>query len=222
MSMDFYLPRSEQIALRNDLNTIPGLVEELSITITRQARITRPGLGHLRKQKPGSRLPFHLAAAEASTELRNCLHGWVHTVCTQRQTPYTGRRDTMTLANWLNRNLTVLALTPTSETAYSDIHALIEHCRTLIDLPPEDELHIDPARITAANRSVVTLATIDTIASRLGPMGNGLNRDRLRLLAKHGDLKPTSIDTDTGTKFYRLGDVLHAHHNGKRTKRRRA
>ena len=219
MSMDFYLPRAEQKQLRDDLNIIPGLVEDLSITITRQARVTRPGLGHLRKQKPGSRLPFHLAAADAATELRNCLHGWVHHVSTQRQTPYTGRRDTLTLANWLNRNLTILALTPDTETAYKDIHARITHCWQLIDLPPEDEIHFDQKRITAANRSVVTLSTIDTIAARLGPMGTGLNRDRLRFLAKHGELKPSSHDTDTGTNFYRLGDVLHAHHKRKQNRR---
>lgn len=216
--MDFYLDRAQQKQLRETLGTIPALVEDLAITITRQARITRPGLGRLKHQKPGSRLPFHIEAASAATELRNCLHGWVNHVTTQRKTPYTGRRDTTTLANWLNRNITILALTPGTETAAKDILERIAYCRTIIDLPPDDEIHIDTKRITSANRQIVTAGQIDKIAAKLGALGDGLNKRRVETLDRAGKLKPCAIDD--GTRFYRLGDILDAHHRHTRRNRK--
>lgn len=215
MSMDFFLDRKCQAKLQSDLRTIPELVEDLSVTITRQARIQKPGLGG-RRRKPESRLPFHIAASEAADNLHNCLATWVRMVCEERQIHYTDHNDVITLSKWLARNVVALALTSGSEEAPENIAFRIEECRRLVDLPPDDQVYIDKERVEAANRSVVTLATIGGIACRLGAIGEGLNRERLRLLAKRGDVQAVSVDADTGTKFYRLGDVLHAHHGRKR------
>lgn len=217
MSMDFYLPRDQQTKLRDKLDQVPSLVEELATTITGQARIMRPGLGRLKHTKPGSRLPFNLAAAGVATELDRCLAGWVQFVCQARQVRYTGHRNALSHANWLKRNMTVLALIDGSQNAYEDIAGRIIECQNIIDLPPDDEIHIDRTRVKAANKSVVTLSTIDGIARRCGAVG--LNRDRLRLLVKAGLVKPASIDKDSGTHFYRLGAVLDAHN--KHTRRNR-
>lgn len=217
MSMDFYMPRHEQQKLREKLDQLPGLVEDLAVTITGQARVMRPGLGRLKHQKPGSRLPFNLKAAAASNELDRCLAGWVHFICQRRQIKYTGPRNTLSHGNWLKRNISVLALLEGAEIAYDDIAGRILECQDIIDLPPDDEIHIDRARVKAANKSVVTLSTIDGIARRCGAVG--LNRDRLRLLVKAGLVKVASVDKDTGTHFYRLGAVLDAHN--KHTRRNR-
>lgn len=216
MSMDFFLPRREQAILSEKLGTVPSLVEDLAITVTRQARIQRSGLGKPRRQRPGSRLPFHIAAAEAEDALHNALTTWVRFVCEERQIVYRGHDDDITLSRWLRKHMVSLALTAGSEDAFDDLVGKIDECRKVVDLPPDDEVVIDRARVEAANRSVVTLSTIGSIAGRLGELGKGLNRDRLRLLVKRGDLKTAWTDPDTGTNFYRLGDVLHAHHNRKK------
>ncbi len=218
MSMDYYLPRDQQKKLREKLDQVPGLVEELSVTITRQARIIRPGLGRLKHQKPGSRLPFHLAAAAASTELNNCLEGWVRFTCRNRQIRYTGPRNMLSHANWLKRNIIGLSLIEGSETAYEDIAGRIEDCRLIIDLPPDDEIHIDRDRVRQANRQVLTAGQVEKIAGKLGALGTGLNKRRVETLNKGGELHPCAIDD--GVKFYRLGDVLDAHHRNARRNRK--
>lgn len=218
MSMDFYLDRKEQKLLRDKLDQVPGLVEELSVTITRQARVIRPGLGRLKHQKPGSRLPFHLAATAAATELNDCIEGWVRFVCRNRQVRYTGYRNTLSHANWLKRNIVALALIEGSETAYEDIAARVDHCRDMIDLPPDDEIHIDRQRVQAANRQVLTAGQVEKISGKLGALGTGLNKRRVETLNKSGQLRPCAIDD--GVKFYRLGDVLDAHHRNARRNRK--
>ncbi|MBF6328750.1 hypothetical protein IU452_09485 [Nocardia transvalensis] len=75
-------------------------------------------------------------------------------------------------------------------------------------MPPEDEVFIDEARLRAANNTVLTADQVEKIAHRLGDIGIGLNRDRVRYLAKKG-LHAAAVDGVT--KFYRLGDVLVAH-----------
>lgn len=218
MTMDFYLPREGQAALRKKLATMPRLIEDLAVTITRQSRIQRTGVGKLHRVKPGSKLPYNQGAVDAADELHNALVTWVRFTCEHRQIHYTGPGNSVALAGWLHRHMTALALTPGSEEAGDDLGARIDACWKMVDLPPDDEIVIDRARVREANRSVVTLATIGPIACRLGEMGVGLNRERLRLLAKRGDLKAIGTDVDTGTKFYRLGDVLHAHFKRERRK----
>lgn len=209
MSMQFFLPKHLQNELRDKLSTVPGLVEELAITITRQSRIQRGGLAPLRRQKPGSRIPFHIAAADAADELHNALASWARFVCEARQVFYTGHDDDISLSRWLRRNMVALALTEGSEEAHADLMARIEECRRQIDLPPEDEIVIDRARVREANRQVLTAGQVERIAAKLGPLGAGLNKRRVETLARNG-LRPCASDGEV--LFYRLGDVLDAHH----------
>lgn len=217
--MDFFLDRRLQNMLRDKLAEVPSLVEELSVTITRRDHIRKAGLGSPRRSRPESQVPFNIDASEAADELHNALATWVRHVCEERHIIYTDSGDILTLARWLRRNMVALALTEGSPEAYGDLVDKIDACRSRIDLPPDDRVVIDGTRVAAANRSVVTLDTVGGVAARLGPMGKGLNRDRLRLLAKRGDVRPYGApDPDTGTRFYRLGDVLHAH-NGRAVRR---
>lgn len=209
MSMDFFLDRAKQTQLRNKLSTIPSLVEDLAITVTRQARVQRREMG-LRRQKPESRLPFHIAAAEAADELHNSLVTWTRFVCEERQINYNGHDDDLSLSAWLQRNMVSLALTQGSEEAYEDLSTKIDECRKVVDLPPDDEIMIDRGRVREANRQVLTADQVERIAGRLGPLGVGLNKRRVQTLAAGKRLIPCSRDGDTA--FYRLGDVLDAHH----------
>ncbi|MGC7276988.1 hypothetical protein RA984_21000, partial [Mycobacteroides abscessus subsp. massiliense] len=177
----YFLDKGSQHKLREELASIPRMIGELSVTLTRQARIQRPGLSMSRRPKPESQVPIHIGAHNAADVLHNCLGTWVRLVCEQRAIVWDKGNDIITLAKWLRVNMIALALTEGSEEAYEDIKAAIDECWRQIDIPADDEVVIDRARVEAANRSVVTLSTIGSIASRLGPIGNGLNRDRLRL-----------------------------------------
>lgn len=209
MSMDFFLDRHKQTQLRNKLATVPSLIEDLAITVTRQARIQRGGL-RTHRQKPGSRIPFHIAAAEAADELHNSLVTWTRFVCEERQIVYNGHDDDLSLSAWLQRNMVSLALTQGSEEAYDDLSNKIDTCRTVVDLPPDDDIVIDRGRVREANRQVLTADQVERIAVRLGPLGVGLNKRRVQTLTAGGRLYPCAKDGETS--FYRLGDVLDAHH----------
>lgn len=210
MSIDFYLERADQARLMEVLGTIPALADQLAVTVTRQARIQKSGLGKPRRQKPGSRMPFHIGASEAADELHNALVTWVRHTCEHRQIHYREGGDLISLARWLRRNMIQLALTEGSEEAYIDIRDRIDECHRQIDLPPDDEVHIDQTRIKEANRQVLTAGQVEKIAHRLGSLGQGLNKRRVETLASSGRLRHCAKDGDV--KFYRLGDVLDAHH----------
>ena len=102
MSMDFYLDRKAQRDLRAKLDQIPSLIEDLAITITRQARVAPRNSMKLHRHKPESKVPFHIAAADAADALQETLIAWVRFTCENRQVHYTSREDTITLACWLN------------------------------------------------------------------------------------------------------------------------
>lgn len=208
--MDFYLDRKAQRDLRAKLDQVPSLVEDLAVTITRQARVAPRNSMKLHRHKPESKVPFHIAAADAADDLHNTLVAWVRFTCENRQVHYTSREDTLTLARWLNRNIIGLALCKGSETAYEDIAYRIDEARRQVDLPEDAILDIDKSRMAHANLQIVTAGQIDKIAFKLGPLAEGLNKRRVETLDKGGRLKPCAIDGDT--KFYKLGEVLDAHH----------
>ncbi|MBF6339701.1 hypothetical protein IU450_27970 [Nocardia abscessus] len=84
-------------------------------------------------------------------------------------------------------------------------------------MPLDDDIVIDQARLRAANNKVVTAYQVEKLAAKLGDVGKGLNRDRVRYLTKKG---LQEVDRDGETKFYRLGDVLAVHVQHPRRPRR--
>lgn len=203
-----YLTRPQIGALSELLGEIPALIEELAITETRQARVRRPSLGGGSRSHPESRPPLHMGAFLAAEALRNELGTWVRAVCEQRAVPVPPVDDLATAARWLRKHIYSLATTEGAETAHYDIEGAILDCRYEIDLPPDDEIHVNPVQLQAANNQILTAYQVEKIAGKLGPIGKGLTRDRVRYLEKHG-LRVAARDGDT--KFYRLGDVLVAH-----------
>ena len=232
----FYLDRQARKHLREKLATIPRIAKDIAITECRQAVTVRPGLSNPRRpKKMESRLPFHIGAADAAHELRNSLATAVRHTCEQRGLDYwpvgythahnfigplqpEDRRlppgydegAPMVTAKWLWKNVIALALTEGCREFADDIVSAIDYCEREIQ-GPVDEVVIDEARVKAANKSVVTTSTIDSVAKRLGERGKGLTAERIRTLVKHHGLKSAGVDKDTGTKFYRLGDLLAVH-----------
>lgn len=206
---DFFMDRVDQEWLRDVLGKIPALIEDLSVTLTRQARVQRGQLGKPPKGKRDGSLPLHLGAADVATRLHNCLATWVRTVCEQRAIDYDGTADIAGLARWLRANLIPLALTEGSGEAADDIAGHVDACRRMIDLPPEDEIIIDEQRLAAANRQVLTAGQIERVAVKLGAWGEGLTKRRVETLVKAKKIKPAAVDGPTS--FYQLGEVLDAH-----------
>lgn len=204
-----FLSRSELRLLVDILRRVPAVVAELAVVLTRQSRMRRPDMGATARSHPGSRPPLHVGAFLAAEALRNELTGWVRLVCEQRAMDPPPVNDVLTAARWLDRHVISLAMTEGSETALIDIGSAVQVCERMCDLPPEDAVVIDDARLRAANNSILTSYQVEKIAARLGEVGRGLNRDRVRYLVKRGLLHPAGRDGDT--VFYRLGNVLAAH-----------
>lgn len=212
VSDSFFLDKSSQHKLREELASIPRMIGELSVTLTRQARIQRPGLSMSRRPKPESQVPIHIGAHNAADLLHNCLGTWVRLVCEQRAIVWDKGNDIITLAKWLRVNMIALALTEGSEEAYEDIKAAIDECWRQIDIPADDDIVIDRGRVHEANRLVVTAGQVEKLANKMGAIGKGLNKRRVETLAarRKNPLRPCAVDGDV--KFFRLGDVLDAHH----------
>lgn len=207
----FYLPRKDQSALLVLLRQLPALVEELAITETRQAVVRKVGMGSPRRpKKRDSTLPYHAGAFEASMALHNELGTWIRLVCEQRAVEQPTAIDILTRAHWLDKHMISLAMTEGAEVASSQIHACVSECERMIDLPPEDEIFIDHARIEQANRFVGPAAQIAKLASKLGEHGKGLTERRIKTLTSAEVLRPCGLDGDT--RFYRMGDALRAHY----------
>lgn len=210
---DFFLPKPAVAELREALTrTIPSLVEDLAVTTTRQDRITRGRLHNGRRGKPESRPPMNFDSAGAAQELHNALVGGVRLMCESRAMGYDGDVSTLGLCGWLRRNLIALAMTEGAEDVHHEITGAVRAALRVVDLPADDDIVISAARVQAANRQVVTADAAERIAGRLGGLGVGLTAARVRLLRKKGHLRPCSADPDTRENFYRLGDVLDAHH----------
>lgn len=208
----YFLDKGSQHKLREELASIPRMIGELSVTLTRQARIQRPGLSMSRRPKPESQVPIHIGAHNAADVLHNCLGTWVRLVCEQRAIVWDKGNDIITLAKWLRVNMIALALTEGSEEAYEDIKAAIDECWRQIDIPADDDIVIDRGRVHEANRLVVTAGQVEKLAIKMGAIGKGLNKRRVETLAarRKNPLRPCAVDGDV--KFFRLGDVLDAHH----------
>ncbi|MGC7349526.1 hypothetical protein, partial [Mycobacteroides abscessus] len=179
----YFLDKGSQHKLREELASIPRMIGELSVTLTRQARIQRPGLSMSRRPKPESQVPIHIGAHNAADLLHNCLGTWVRLVCEQRAIVWDKGNDIITLAKWLRVNMIALALTEGSEEAYEDIKAAIDECWRQIDIPADDEIVIDRGRVHEANRLVVTAGQVEKLANKMGAIGKGLNKRRVETLA---------------------------------------
>lgn len=62
--------------LRRQLESIPVLLDELDVTVTKQAKISAGGIGFV-TGNPETALPIHLGASTAAAELRDKLSSWV-------------------------------------------------------------------------------------------------------------------------------------------------
>lgn len=133
MTDGYFLPKHEQDQLVELLDQIPALIEDLTIALTRQDRITTGG-PRVRSGSDVQPLPINIAAMDASDLLHDTLTTWVRHVCDTRNYPHPGN-STLTLTRWLKHNVIALALTPGAEESLDEIQHAIRQARRATDRP---------------------------------------------------------------------------------------
>lgn len=139
MSEIYFVCKADRMMLHKILGEIPGLVDELSITVTRQDRTGKGGM----KISSGSDeqpMPFNVGASDAGDYLRNELNTWARLVCEERFISYDGSDSVVGVSVWLRKNLASLAMTQGAEDALPGIESAMKRCRRAMDIPADDDV----------------------------------------------------------------------------------
>lgn len=217
------LTRDELKTLHAKLDTISDIELRAAIALTPRlaaANAQPPDLAGTRAQ-PRSRPPYPLHLNEMLERLYNELATTARHMCEHRGLDYAGGVSCAAVAKWIDDYRQSLASMPDGIELYDNLIRHLDIAAKALNRHDEDR-HISQAMVEAANRSVVTVGTIEGIARQLGDSGKGLTRERMQTLIRASGLTETSTDKGTGTKFYRLGDVLFFHKTHKRRARRSA
>ena len=207
MTDGWFLPKHEQDQLVELLDQIPGLVDDLTIAITRQDRIGHSG-PRVRSGSDEQPLPVNLNASDAADLLHDTLAAWVRHTTEHRALTYQGRDDTMSLARWLKRWIVALALSPGADEAIGEIRHAIRNARRACDRPREKHHDVDDIAVYEAGSTLLTATEIERIAPTLGHPR--LTMRRILRLKDAEKLEP-AMTTGDGTDLYRIADAITAH-----------
>ncbi|MGW8537542.1 hypothetical protein ACWGK5_25710 [Rhodococcus qingshengii] len=208
MTEHWFIPRHEQQEIVDSLAEVRDILDDL-----REAQKPRIATATWNpKVTTGDRpqpLPFNVAAVDAADRLLIELERWVYWLADARQigAPNT---DCAGYANWLTRNILLLAATEGSESAHHDITSEIRHARNasgrghLQPIPKPN-----PARVAQAHAEQLNARGISTLAKHIG--AQGLTMRRIKHLRETGKIVPVRY-ADKRTPIYQLGDVLNAHY----------
>jgi hypothetical protein len=120
-------------ALKAELRSVAWLVEQLGVTLTRQARVGQRN-GPRSAETP---LPFHLRASVDLETLRDGLGMWALAVAEQRGILLESDPTPAAFASWLLRHPNDVAQHPDAAELHGDVLAMTEAARRTIDLPPQ-------------------------------------------------------------------------------------
>lgn len=211
----FVLPSNQWGAFRELLAEIPGVVDDLAVTITRQDAL---GSGpRVKSGETSQPLAFNEAASDAGDWLRGEIAKWCRRTVQHCALVPPEADDTLTLARWLSRRIQHLAKVPDSDIAPARIRDAIHHCRRVCDRPDEPARYVDPARVDQADAELRSLelnpAAIVRLTAELGGQYSGITKYRIRTLVKAGRIRPLRTHVYDGTTIpvYRLGELLDAH-----------
>lgn len=136
---DGYLCRTHTEDLRDQLAGVEALVAELDVTITRQARTTRPSEGGRSPERP---LPWNENASARAFELNATLNAWALDVSKLAEDErdwliHVHHSDTTAVGQWLVRNLSTLRMHREAGIAYDELRESIREARRAIDRPAD-------------------------------------------------------------------------------------
>jgi len=193
MTNQFFITRAEE-ALASLLREIPGLVEDLAITLTRQDCLSAGG-NRVAVGSDEQPLPINAIASEAHDFLRSTVASWVRhvweyramewqpiewaspNVCTWdfigplrerewRLPCVVPEPSTTELASWLAHHVTSLAMTEGCEEAYGDIDYAMSQCRIACDRPRDPSWMAASVELAAATR--LNARGIEALAREMG------------------------------------------------------
>ena len=203
-----FLSRAELDQLAESLAKI-----DLDLELEATVMLTEPGHGTgagIRRPQPGSRPPFNLNLGHTCNKLGEVLTAAIEDMVALRGlTPPTGATLTVR-ADWIRQYRYALAMI---EPGPAHHEALCRWCDNLDRAirHPEPEHVVDRGRHQAALASVTTGEQFERTAPKLGEQAKGITARRIKYLRERKLLVGTR-DADTGTWFYRVGDILQAHH----------
>lgn len=197
---DYFISRDGQQMLVELLREIPGLVEDLAVTI---CRLDRTGKGGIKVSSGSDEqpLPINMAASDAKDELHNELASWARHVCESRGIAYDGDGSVLGIARWLDENVISLAMTEGSEEAYVSIEKAMGRCRRAMDIAPEDDHVVSTVEVEMAREARVTAADAERLMPKLGHPK--LKAATIRKWVERGKLYRHPSD-----EMFRLGDIL--------------
>lgn len=216
----------DRLAVR--LREVPGLVDELEVTITRQDKIAAARVGGKGTETP---LPFNAPASLAKAELRHFLGSWARDVADRSgaSLPAGVDRDVLSdAARWLLEHEGAVRHHPAADDLCEEIANAVWGAVRAIDLP-EDRvfagwccvaLYARPNAATVVCRECQTEHEVDE--ARLAMLGRLLDHrarasDAERVLALAGVRVPASTIRwwfqegklpRTAAKRYRIGDLV--------------
>lgn len=203
-----YLTDAEVEETSAKLERVGEIADRLAIAATDP--MPRPGgKGPERRAQPTSRPPYNIAAQGLLEELVDVIEATIGHICRHRNAEV----EPMGLeaaAHWLRKNLVALTTMQSGVGLDKKLSKTLDRCTRSSGLGAV-EYHVNQNMVEAANRQLVTATQIEKLAYKLGDQAKGLNYERIRTLKRRGELEVAAEDPDTGTQFYRLGDVLAAH-----------
>jgi hypothetical protein len=120
-------------ALKAELRAIPDLVQQLDITLTRQARIGERN-GPRSTETP---MPYHAGASVDLETITTTLAMWCREIAEQRGVRPAAATDPIGLSLWLLRYPTEAAQLEDAAELFENIHAMTKAARRTIDLAPD-------------------------------------------------------------------------------------
>ena len=206
-----FLSRAELAELAECLRKI-----DLDLELEAAVMLTEPGHGTgtgIRRPQPGSRPPFNLDLEHVIDQLHRVLAAAIDDMTALRGLTPPADGTLTARAAWIHQYRYALAMI---EPGPKHFAALCRWCDRLDRAirHPEPAYVVDRGKHQAALSSVLTGPQIEKLAHQLGDRGKGLTERRVKhLRTKHGLIG--TQDPETGTWFYKLGDVLEAQRRAK-------
>ncbi|MDG3013568.1 hypothetical protein [Speluncibacter jeojiensis] len=118
--------------LRGQLRTIPWLVAQLQLSITRQSKLSANRVGGRSDETP---VPFDERASDALDHLHTTLVRWVRDLTESRGATYTGADGTPALGMWLAHNVVTVMHSEDAGLLCSEVDTAVQHAGRAIDQP---------------------------------------------------------------------------------------
>ncbi|WP_017974351.1 hypothetical protein [Actinopolyspora halophila] len=223
--------------LAADLASLPELVAELDVTLSRQHRFTAPnGITARSAEKP---VPFHQAASHVRSALKTELIGWCASLA---ETGHWGdapsNEDMLTCADWLYRHLTDIRLHPAVGELCDALWHATTAVRRIIDRPPDSwyagacscgadmyaratvgtvscpscgtEYDVETRRAELLEALSDQLATAEEVSHALTALGQEITPERIRRWVTRGKLtqRPAHPGDARKRPRYQIGEVV--------------